>query len=147
MSEKPKILLVEDNKDDEALALLAIESSGVLCEVEVARDGAEALELLLGRPDRLPQASPKLPRLVILDLKMPKLSGLEVLEAMRKELRTKYVPVVVLTSSAEERDLVDAYSFGASSYIRKPIDLEDFNRIMAGICSYWLLWNEIAPIT
>ena len=139
MPENPKILLVEDNRDDEELALLAIESSGVNCEVEVARDGAEALELLFGRS--------KLPRLVILDLKMPKLSGLEVLQAMRKDLHTKYVPVVVLTSSSEERDLVDAYSFGASSYIRKPIDLEDFNRIMAGICSYWLLWNENPPIT
>ena len=139
MAEIPKILLVEDNQDDKDLALLAIESSGARCEVEVARDGVEALELLFGKS--------KLPRLVILDLKMPKLSGLEVLEAMRKNLRTKYVPVVVLTSSAEERDLVDAYSFGASSYIRKPIDLEDFNRIMAGICSYWLLLNEMAPIT
>ena len=139
MAEIPKILLVEDNQDDKDLALLAIESSGARVEVEVARDGVEALELLFGKS--------KLPRLVILDLKMPKLSGLAVLEAMRKNLRTKYVPVVVLTSSAEERDLVDAYSFGASSYIRKPIDLEDFNRIMAGICSYWLLLNEIAPIT
>ena len=139
MPENPKILLVEDNQDDEDLALLAIEASGVLCDVVVARDGAEALELLFG------QSKP--PRLVILDLKMPKLSGLEVLEAMRKNPRTKYVPVVVLTSSAEERDLADAYAFGASSYIRKPIDLEDFNRVMAGICSYWLLWNENAPIT
>ena len=139
MPEARKILLVEDNKDDEELALLAIESSGVDCEVQVARDGAEALEILLGRSE--------LPRLVILDLKMPKLSGLEVLEAMRKDLRAKHVPVVVLTSSAEERDLSDAYSFGASSYIRKPIDLEDFNQVMAGICSYWLLLNEIAPIT
>lgn len=146
MSEEPKILLVEDNQDDVDLALLAIESSGVRCEVEVARDGAEALELLLGQPNSRPQRLPDLPRLVILDLKMPKLSGLEVLEAMRKDLRTKYVPVVVLTSSAEERDLADAYAFGATSYIRKPIDLEDFNRVMAGICSYWLLWNEIAPI-
>ena len=147
MPENPKILLVEDNRDDEDLALLAIESSGVHCDVEVARDGAEALELLLGQPDSQPKTLPDLPRLVILDLKMPKLSGLEVLEAMRKNPRTKYVPVVVLTSSAEERDLADAYAFGASSYIRKPIDLEDFNRVMAGICSYWLLWNENAPIT
>ena len=139
MSEIPKILLVEDNQDDKDLALLAIESSGARCEVEIARDGVEALELLFGKS--------KLPRLVILDLKMPKLSGLEVLEAMRKDLRTKYVPVVVLTSSAEKRDLADAYAFGATSYIRKPIDLEDFNRVMAGVCSYWLLWNEVAPIT
>ena len=139
MAEIPKILLVEDNQDDKDLALLAIESSGARCEVEVARDGVEALELLFGKS--------KLPRLVILDLKMPKVSGLEVLRQMRSDPRTKYVPVVVLTSSAEKRDLADAYAAGASSYIRKPIELDDFNQIMTSICSYWLLWNENPPIT
>lgn len=147
MAETPKILLVEDNQDDEDLALMAIEFSGVSCEVQVARDGAEALELLLGLPGGQTRELPTPPRLVILDLKMPKVSGLEVLRAMRDDPRTKYVPVVVLTSSSEIRDLADAYAFGASSYIRKPIDLEDFNQIMAGICSYWLVWNESAPIT
>lgn len=142
---RPKILLVEDNQGDEDLALLAIEFSGIPCEVQVARDGAEALEVLLGPPDSQALESPTLPRLVILDLKMPKVSGLEVLRAMRGDTRTKYVPVVVLTSSSEIRDLADAYAFGASSYIRKPIDMEDFKQIMAGICSYWLLWNESAP--
>lgn len=147
MTEPPKILLVEDNEDDKELALMAIEFSGVSCEVQVARDGAEALELLLGLPEGQTGELPTPPRLVILDLKMPKVSGLEVLRAMRDDPRTKYVPVVVLTSSSEIRDLADAYAFGASSYIRKPIDLEDFNQIMAGICSYWLVWNESAPIT
>ena len=143
MAEKPKILLVEDNQDDKELALLAIEFSGVSCDVEIAHDGAEALEMLLGKGV---SRTVDPPRLVILDLKMPKVSGLEVLQAMRKDSRTKYVPVVVLTSSGEKRDLSDAYAFGATSYIRKPIDLEGFNVIMAGICSYWLLWNQNAPI-
>ena len=147
MAETPKLLLVEDNEDDKDLALMAIEFSGVSCEVQIARDGAEALELLLGLPGGQTRELPTPPRLVILDLKMPKVSGLEVLRAMRDDPRTKYVPVVVLTSSSEIRDLADAYAFGASSYIRKPIDLEDFNQIMAGICSYWLVWNESAPIT
>lgn len=145
MPKKPKILLVEDNRDDEDLALLAIEISGVPCEVQVARDGAEALKILMGEDGGRANDLTAPPRLVILDLKMPKVSGLEVLEAMRKDPRNKHVPVVVLTSSAEERDLADAYAFGATSYIRKPIDLEDFNVIMAGICSYWLLWNENPP--
>ena len=143
MAEKPKILLVEDNQDDKELALLAIVFSGVSCDVEIAHDGAEALEMLLGKGV---SRTVDPPRLVILDLKMPKVSGLEVLQAMRKDSRTKYVPVVVLTSSGEKRDLSDAYAFGATSYIRKPIDLEGFNVIMAGICSYWLLWNQNAPI-
>ena len=143
MAEKPKILLVEDNQEDKELALLAIEFSGVSCDVEIVHDGAEALEMLLGKGV---SRTVDPPRLVILDLKMPKVSGLEVLQAMRKDSRTKYVPVVVLTSSGEKRDLSDAYAFGATSYIRKPIDLEDFNVIMAGICSYWLLWNQNAPI-
>ena len=126
MPKKPKILLVEDNWDDQDLALLAIESSGICCDVQVVHDGAEALELLLGPT----QGPPDPPRLVVLDLKMPKVSGLDVLRAMRADPRTKYLPVVVLTSS------------GANSYIRKPIELDDFNQIMSGTCSYWLLWNE-----
>lgn len=145
MAKAPKVLLVEDNSDDAELALLAIGFSGVPCEVQVVRDGAEACDVLLGVDDGLSPESDVLPHLVILDLKMPKLSGIDVLRAMRSNPSTRYIPVVVLTSSSEERDLADAYAFGASSYIRKPIDLEDFNRIMAGICSYWLLWNENPP--
>lgn len=145
MSDKPKILLVEDNRDDEDLARLAIEFSGVPCEIQVARDGAEALDMLIGStPGQLKDLDPP-PRLVLLDLKMPKVSGLEVLKQMRSDPRTKNVPVVVLTSSSERRDMADAYASGANSYIRKPIDLDDFNRVMSGICSYWLLWNEVLP--
>ena len=145
MSEKPKILLVEDNRDDEDLARLDIEFSGVSCQVQVARDGAEALEMLIGSNPVQLKGSDALPRLVLLDLKMPKVSGLDVLKRMRSHPRTKNVPVVILTSSSERRDLADAYASGANSYIRKPVDLEDFNRIMSGICSYWLLWNEVLP--
>ena len=145
MSEIPRILLVEDNQDDEDLARLAIEYSGVTCEIQVARDGAEALDVLIGSTRGQDKNLDVPPRLVLLDLKMPKVSGLEVLKRMRSNPRTKYVPVVVLTSSSERRDLADAYASGANSYIRKPVDLEDFNRIMRGICSYWLQLNEYPP--
>ena len=101
--------------------------------------------MLIGSPPYQDKDLPTPPRLVLLDLKMPKVSGLEVLKRMRSHPRTKNVPVVVLTSSAERRDLAEAYASGANSYIRKPVDLEDFNRIMSGICSYWLLWNEVLP--
>lgn len=143
MSEKPKILLIEDNKDDEDLALLAIEFSGVSCQIQVARDGAEALEMLHGSSEGWPTASNVSPSLVLLDLKMPKISGLEVLQRLRSDPRTKHVPVVVLSSSSERKDLADAYKFGASGYVRKPIDLEDFNRVMSNICAFWLQSNEL----
>ena len=145
MTDKPKILLIEDNRDDEDLARLAIESSGISCEVQVARDGAEALEILIGSTSGQRKYLDAPPRLVLLDLKMPKVSGLDVLRKMRSDPRTKYVPVVVLTSSSERRDLADSYASGANSYIRKPVDLEDFNRMMSGICSYWLQLNEYPP--
>ena len=145
MIKLPKILLVEDNRDDEDLARLAIASSGVSCEVQVARDGAEALDMLIGSSPGQDDDLGAPPRLVLLDLKMPKVSGLDVLKRMRSHPRTRNVPVVILTSSAERRDLEDAYASGANSYIRKPVDLEDFNGIMSGICSYWLLWNEVLP--
>ena len=145
MSENPRILLVEDNQDDEDLALLAIELSGVSCEVQIARDGAEALDMLIGSTPSQSRNSEVPPHLVLLDLKMPKVSGLDVLRRMRSDPRTKYIPVVVLTSSSERRDLAEAYASGANSYIRKPVDLEDFNRIMSGICSYWLELNENPP--
>ena len=145
MSNLPIILLVEDNRDDEDLARLAIESSGVSCEVKVAHDGAEALKMLLGLPDGQASGLSAPPRLVLLDLKMPKVSGLEVLRRLRSDSRTRNVPVVVLTSSSERQDLVDAYKYGASGYVRKPIDLRDFNRAMSNICFFWLQWNELPP--
>ena len=145
MSDIPIILLVEDNRDDEDLARLAIESSGVSCEVQVVRDGAEALDMLLGSSESQPKGLNVPPKLVLLDLKMPKVSGLEVLQQLRSDPRTKHVPVVVLSSSSERKDLADAYEFGASGYVRKPIDLEDFNRAMSNICAFWLQSNETPP--
>ena len=143
MAEKPRILLIEDNPDDADLARLAIELSGVSCDVQVARDGAEALSLLLGPPGGPSQPSGRQPHLVILDLKMPKISGLEVLSAMRANPSTAHIPVVVLTSSSEPRDLADAYDLGANGYVRKPIDVEEFNKAMSCVCSFWLQWNLI----
>ena len=143
MAEKPRILLIEDNPDDADLARLAIELSGVSCDVQVARDGAEALNLLLGPPGGTSQPSERQPHLVILDLKMPKISGLEVLGAMRANPSTAHIPVVVLTSSSEPRDLADAYDLGANGYVRKPIDVEEFNKAMSCVCSFWLQWNLI----
>ena len=145
MSDLPKILLVEDNRDDEDLARLAIDSSGVPCQVQVARDGAEALEMLLGSTDGQTGEWDAPPHLVLLDLKMPKVSGLEVLQRLRGDPRTRHVPVVILSSSSERKDLDDAYRFGASGYVRKPIDLKDFNRAMSNICAFWLQWNMTPP--
>lgn len=145
MNEIPRVLLVEDNRDDEDLARLSIESSGVPCEVDVARDGAEALEILFGAPESETDGPRPPLRLILLDLKVPKVSGLEVLQRVRSDPRTKYVPVVVLTSSSEERDLVNAYAFGANGYIIKPINMEDFDQLTSVICSYWLHWNQISP--
>ncbi len=117
MSDKT-ILLVEDNPDDEALTLRAFQKNNITNAVAVARDGAEALELL--------SAASELPQLVLLDLKLPKVDGLEVLRQLRAEPRTRLLPVVVLTSSTEEQDLVESYRLGANSYVRKPVDFAEF---------------------
>jgi two-component system response regulator len=118
---KPTILLVEDNRDDELLTLRALQKNNLGNEVVVARDGAEALDLLLG-----PESARMLPQLVLLDLKLPKVSGLEVLRRLRGDPRTRLLPVVILTSSKEERDLVESYLSGANSYVRKPVDFGEF---------------------
>ena len=145
MSDKPKILLVEDNPDDEDLARLAIDFSGVPCELHVARDGAEALDMLFCSLEDQTKGLDGPPHLVLLDLKLPKVSGLKVLQRLRRDSRTKHLPVVILSSSMEYNDLVDAYKNGASGYVRKPIDLEEFNRAMSNICAFWLQSNEPPP--
>lgn len=133
------ILLVEDNPDDEALTIRAFRKNNILNEVRVARDGSEALDRLLGdRPDPLPQ-------LVLLDLKLPRIDGLEVLKRLRENERTKLVPVVILTSSREEADLVNGYTFGANSYIRKPVDFDQFSAAIRELGLYWLVLNEPPP--
>lgn len=138
MASEPKvILLVEDNADDEQLTLRALRQCEVLNVVSVARDGAEAIEKLFG-PDSMKPA----PDLVLLDLKLPKISGLEVLKRIRSEALTATLPVVVLTSSDEERDISESYSLGANSYIRKPVDYEDFVDAVRQLGIYWLTMNR-----
>jgi len=129
------ILLVEDNPDDEALTRRALAKNNIQNEVRVARDGAEALELL--------QAVT--PELVLLDLKLPKVDGLEVLRRIRADERTRLLPVVILTSSKEERDLVAGYGLGANSYIRKPVDFAQFVEAVRQLGLYWLVLNQSPP--
>jgi CheY-like chemotaxis protein len=138
MTEKV-ILLVEDNPDDEALMLRAFQRSKLANRIDVARDGAEALAYLVG-----PVARP-MPTLVILDLKLPKVDGLEVLRRLRAEERTRTLPVVVLTSSREEQDLVESYRLGANSYVRKPVDFMQFADATQTLGLYWLVVNEPPP--
>jgi two-component system, response regulator len=143
------VLLVEDNPDDEILTLRAFQKSKLANEVHVARDGSEALEYLFGTEgsETDPPVPPRpLPRLVLLDLKLPKVDGLEVLRELRRRDRTRMLPVVVLTSSDEERDLVESYSLGANSYIRKPVAFEEFTRVIEEVGLYWLIINLTPPI-
>ena len=131
------ILLVEDNPDDEALTRRALQRNNVKNELIVARDGQEALDYLLG--------GGRLPHLILLDLKLPKIDGLEVLRRLRADERTRLLPVVILTSSNEERDLVSSYRLGANSYVRKPVDFNEFSEAARQLGLYWLLLNEPPP--
>jgi len=144
MSEKI-IFLVEDNADDEALTLRALKKSHIKNEVVVARDGAEALDYLLGRGAHEGRDTSVLPQVVLLDLKLPKVDGLEVLRALRADARTKRLPVVILTSSKEDDDLLNGYDLGANSYIRKPVDFTEFAEAVRQLGLYWLVLNEAAP--
>jgi len=131
------ILLVEDNPDDETLTLRAFKKNNITNAVTVARDGAEALAYL--------SAAAELPQLVLLDLKLPKVDGLEVLRRLRADARTRLLPVVILTSSTEERDLVESYRLGANSYVRKPVDFAEFIDAARQLGLYWLLLNQPPP--
>ena len=137
-----KILLVEDNPDDVALTLRAFRKSNVANEVVIARDGVEALDYLFGTGAYATRDAEDTPRLILLDLKLPKLDGLQVLERLRNDGRTKLTPVVILTSSKEEHDLVCGYKKGANSYVRKPVDFNRFVEAVHQIGLYWLLINE-----
>jgi two-component system, response regulator len=134
------ILLVEDNPDDVELTLRAFKQHNLTNEIIVARDGAEAEELLYGEERRIP-----LPSLILLDLKLSKLNGLEILKSLREHTSTALVPVVILTSSVEEEDIVSAYESGANSYIRKPVDFSDFVAAIKQVGMYWLLVNQPPP--
>jgi len=144
MSER-SILLVEDNPNDEALTLRALKKSNILNPVIVARDGAEALDYLFGRGEYKGRKSEGNPEVVLLDLKLPKVDGLEVLRQLRSDDRTKLLPVVVLTSSVEEQDVMRGYTLGANSYVRKPVDFNQFVEAVKQLGLYWLVLNQRPP--
>src|SRR6202008_4573955 len=139
------IFLVEDNPDDEALTLRALQKNNIGNRVVVAHDGAEALDFLLGRGSQAGGDSNVMPQVILLDLKLPKVDGLEVLRQLRANERTKYLPVVILTSSNEEQDLLRGYGLGANSYVRKPVDFNQFTEAVRPLGLYWLVLNEQAP--
>jgi two-component system response regulator len=145
MSEKV-ILLVEDNPDDEELTLRALKKNNIQNDVVVARDGVEALDYLFGTGSYAGRDASKLPSVTLLDLKLPKIDGLEVLKRVRADERTRLLPVVILTSSKEEQDLINGYTLGANSYIRKPVDFSQFIEAVRQLGLYWLLLNEAAPL-
>ena len=139
------ILLVEDNADDEELTRRALKKNRILNELVVARDGAEALEYLLGTGSDVGPHKQSLPAVILLDLQLPKIGGLEVLSRLRENEKTALVPVVILTSSKEEQDIASAYKNGCNSYIRKPVDFVQFNEAVQNLGLYWLMLNE-APV-
>jgi len=139
------ILLVEDSPDDEALTLRALKKNNIKNEVVVARDGVEALDYLFATGAHAGRDPSLVPQIVLLDLKLPKVDGLEVLRRIRSDHRTRLLPVVILTSSKEEKDLIDGYSLGANSYIRKPVDFNQFMEAVRQLGLYWLVLNEAPP--
>ena len=139
------ILLVEDNPDDEALTVRALKKNKILNEVVVARDGVQALDYLFGQGPHAGRDTKETPQVVLLDLKLPKLDGLEVLRRLRADDRTRLLPVVILTSSNEDRDRINGYGLGANSYVRKPVDFDAFVTATAQLGLYWLVLNEPPP--
>ena len=140
------IMLVEDNPDDEALTLRALRKNNIQNEVVVAHDGVEALDYFFGTGIYATRDTRTKPVVVLLDLKLPKIDGLEVLRRLRADERTKFIPVVVLTSSKEEQDLINSYSLGCNSYIRKPVDFVQFVEAVRQLGLYWLVMNEAPPV-
>jgi len=140
------ILLIEDNPDDEELTRLALQESNILNQVVVARDGVEALDYLFGVGTQAGRDLSVMPQLILLDLKLPKIDGLEVLRRLRADERTRLLPVVILTSSNEERDLLSGYGLGANSYVRKPVDFGQFIEAVRQLGLYWLVLNQSAPV-
>ena len=137
-----EILLVEDNADDEILTLRALKKNNILNPVTIARDGAEALDFLFCTGNYRDRDESDMPILVLLDLKLPRIDGLEVLRRIRTDRRTRLLPVVVLTSSSEEQDIVQSYELGVNSYVRKPVEFEQFTKAVGLLGMYWLLVNE-----
>ena len=136
------ILLVEDNPDDVKLTLRALKKSNILNEVVVAQDGVEALDYLFGTGKFEDRDTRIMPQMILLDLKMPRMDGLEVLQRIREDERTKVLPVVILTTSSEDKDRVESYKLGANSYVRKPVDFNQFVEAVRQLGLYWLVLNE-----
>jgi two-component system response regulator len=145
MMEEKIILLVEDNPNDEALTLRALKKANIQNEIVVARDGVEALDYLFASGAHVGRDPGRMPQLVLLDIKLPKVDGLEVLRRIRSDPRTQSLPVIVLTTSSEETDIVNSYKLGANSFVRKPVIFDDFVHATKVLGVYWLLVNQAAP--
>ena len=143
--EDKMILLVEDNPDDEALTLRALKKNNIRNRVAVAHDGAEALDFLFCTGPYASRDPKDVPQVILLDLKLPKVDGLEVLRRVRADERTRLLPVVILTSSKEEQDMINGYGYGANSYVRKPVDFNQFVEAVNQLGLYWLVLNEAPP--
>jgi two-component system response regulator len=145
MSHDVEILLVEDSPEDAELTIRSLRRNKIANEIQVVEDGAEALDFLFCRGAYQDRTFPDPPKLVLLDLKLPKIGGLDVLRAMRADERTKAIPVVILTSSKEERDLIDGYNLGVNAYAQKPVDFEQFSETVRQIGMFWMLINQPPP--
>lgn len=147
MNDTKSLLLVEDNPDDEDLTLRALRRGGIANDVAVAHDGAEALDYLHGTGRHAGRDLSRMPAVVLLDLKLPRLSGIEVLKRIRGDARTRALPVVVLTSSSEDEDMIRSYENGANSYVRKPVNFAEFTKAVGELGMYWLLLNSLPRIS
>jgi two-component system response regulator len=143
--ENKVILLVEDNQDDEELTIRTLKKNNILNDIVVAHDGIEALDYLFGTGKYKDRDMNVMPVIIMLDIKLPKISGLEVLKRVRSDEKTKLLPVVILTSSDEERDLIESYKLGANSYVRKPVNFSQFQKAVQQLALYWLLLNSAPP--
>ena len=144
-ADRDTILLVEDNADDEALTLRALKRANISNPIVIARDGVEALDYLFGTGAHAGRDTRDVPQIVLLDLKLPRIDGLEVLRRVRADERTRLLPVVILTSSDEDRDRLKGYELGANSYVRKPVDFNQFAEAVRQLGLYWLLLNQPPP--
>jgi CheY-like chemotaxis protein len=146
MTTRSLILLVEDNPDDEELTLLAFEQGGITNPIRVAHDGVEALDYLLATGTYVDRSTQELPTLILLDLQLPRINGLEVLQRIRSNPQIGLIPVVILTTSNEQQDLIESYSLGCNSYIRKPVDYDQFLKAIQQLGMYWLITNTPPPL-